>query len=282
MNYHHSYHAGNFADVLKHVLLIELLSCLTKKPAAFCYLDTHAGFGYHDLQSTYAIKTKEYLSGIEKIFHYQNPPAFIKSYLDCIQQINDDLSSTQNASLRFYPGSTTIAKQFARANDRLIACELQPETYQTLKSHFHHDKRIAVHHLDGYLALKAFTPPQEKRGLILIDPPFENPDEFKHIHLAVNLVLKRWQQAIIMIWYPLKETRQVDYFLRSMKQNISQPILITELSIYPDLAQHLNGCGIAIVNPPWQFDQIVNTMLPWLWKTLSVEQQGRYRSYLLK
>ncbi|OGT35528.1 MAG: hypothetical protein A3F11_11485 [Gammaproteobacteria bacterium RIFCSPHIGHO2_12_FULL_37_14] len=282
MNYHHSYHAGNFADVVKHVILIELITFLKKKSAAFCYIDTHAGSGYHDLFAEFAAKNKEYLNGIEKIIQQPDPPSFITNYLHCIQKINNQLTHTSDSSQRFYPGSSMIAQYFMRPQDRMITCELQPQVYQSLKTVFFNNQQVATHHLDGYLALKAFIPPREQRGLVLIDPPYENPDEFKQIAQSLPLVFKRWQNGILMIWYPIKNEHQVTRFLRTIKQAIEQPVLINELTIYADLSQHLNGCGVIIINPPWSFDQSMNKILPWLWKTLTIQQQGRYRTYLLK
>ena len=282
MNYHHGYHAGNFSDVIKHLILIELISYLASKPTPFCYLDTHAGSAYHDLLSEFAAKNKEYLNGIEKVIGQEHLPGPIKHYLDCIHEINNRLSQTRYASLRYYPGSTMIANYFMRLQDRIVACELQPQVYQSLKLAFLNNKKIAVHHMDGYLALKSFVPPREQRGLILIDPPYENPDEFKRISMALPLIFKHWRNGIVMVWYPIKEKPQVDYFLRSVNQSIQQTKLVCELSIFPDIQQHLNGCGILIINPPWKIDQTINKILSWAWKTLSINQQGRYRSYLLK
>ncbi|OGT42823.1 MAG: hypothetical protein A3F42_01790 [Gammaproteobacteria bacterium RIFCSPHIGHO2_12_FULL_37_34] len=282
MNYHHTYHAGNFADVVKHIILIELLTYLKNKPTPFCYIDTHAGSAYHDLFSEFAVKNKEYLNGIEKIIQQEQPPAYIKRYLDCIHQINSQLAHTNYSSLRYYPGSSMIAHYFMRPQDRIIACEHNPPVYQSLKLAWINYKQVSIHHMDGYLALKAFTPPREQRGLVLIDPSFEHPDEFKHIALALPSVFKRWRNAMVMIWYPIKEKFQVERFHRTIRQLIKQPILVNELSIFPDLHQHLNGCGIIVINPPWKLDQSLNKIYSWLWKTLSINHQGQYRSYLLK
>jgi|SRR5579883_1061554 len=283
MNYRHIYHAGNFADVIKHVTLIAILQALLRKDTAFCYLDTHAGIGYYDLLSESAGKTKEYESGIEKVIRAEQPPLLVQDYLDCVHQINNRLSASHLhlASLHYYPGSPMIARYFARPQDRLIACELQPEEYQSLKNTFAGDKQVALHHLDGFLGLKAFLPPHERRGLVLIDPPYESPDEFTRITHSLPIALKRWQTGTYAIWYPIKERRQTERFYRSLKQALSQPILIVELTIYPDLANHLNGCGMAIINPPWQLDETLAAILPWLWQTLAINHQGGYRTYLL-
>lgn len=282
MNYRHTYHAGNFADVVKHVVLTSLITSLTKKDSPFCYIDTHAGIGYYDLFANTSQKSKEYQGGIEKVIQANNPPELVKRYLHCVHQINNKLSDATFASLRYYPGSPLIARCLARANERIIACELHPEDYQTLKQTFANDKQVAIHHLDGFLGLKAFLPPKERRGLVLIDPPYEDPDEFTRIARAMPTALKRWETGIYAIWYPIKEQDQVKRFYRVLKENVSQPILAVELTIYPFLPQHLNGCGMAIINPPWQFDTTMETVLPWLWKALTINNQGAFSAFLLK
>jgi 23S rRNA (adenine2030-N6)-methyltransferase len=277
MNYRHSYHAASFTDVVKHVILTTLLTAISRKDSAFCYIDTHAGIGYYDLFSDFAKKTKEYESGIEKVIQQDNPPPLVQRYLDCVHKINNELSHSNFASLRYYPGSPMIARYLARPHDRIIACELQRQEYETLREAFDGDKQVAVHHLDGFLGLKAFLPPHERRGLVMIDPPYEDPDEFTRIAHSLPIALKRWENGIYAIWYPIKERVQVERFYRTLKQDLKQPILAIELTTYPDLPSHLNGCGMVIINPPFQFDNTVNELLPWLWKALSNNGEGSYR-----
>lgn len=282
MNYRHAYHAGNFADVIKHVLLIGLLQAFQNKDTPYCYIDTHAGIGYYDLFSEFAKKSHEYTGGIEKIIQADTPPPLVKTYLDCVHRINNELTHAKFASLRYYPGSPLIARYLGRPKDTIIACELQPQEYSSLRETFSHDRHVAVHHLDGFLGLKAFLPPRERRGLILIDPPYENTDEFTRIAQSLNIALKRFPTGTYAIWYPIKEKAYVERFYRALKAHIPQEAFVIELCIYPDLVNHLNGCGLAIINPPWKFEQTVNTTLPWLWKTLSSSGQGSYRTTWLK
>lgn len=282
MNYRHSYHAGSFTDVFKHVILTALMTSLSRKETPFCYIDTHAGTGYYDLFSDSAKKTREYESGIEKIIKQENPPPLIKRYLDCVHKINNQLTDSKFASLRYYPGSPMIARYLARAHDRIIACELQPKEYEALRHAFTGDKQVAVHHMDGFLGLKAFLPPRERRGLVLIDPPYESPDEFTRIAHSMPVAIKRWNTGIYAIWYPVKDKAQVDRFYRTLRENVSLPIFSIELTTYPDLPNHLNGSGVAIINPPWQLDQSVNEILPWLWKALTINDQGSFKAHLLK
>lgn len=282
MNYRHIFHAGNYADVVKHVVLTGLIKSFAKKDTPFCYIDTHAGIGYYDLYSDSAKKTKEAAGGIEKIIQSANPPPLVKQYLDCVHLINNQLLGTSYSSMRYYPGSPLIARTLARAQERIIACELHPEDYQALKNTFANDKRVAIHHTDGFLGLKAFLPPAEKRGLVLIDPPYENPDEFTRLAHALPGALKRWETGMYAIWYPIKEKNQVERLHRTLKETIDKPIFVVELTIYPDLPNHLNGCGIAIINPPWQFDTLMNDTLPWLWKALTINGQGGFSAFQLK
>jgi 23S rRNA (adenine2030-N6)-methyltransferase len=282
VNYKHVYHAGSFTDVVKHVVLAALITSLKRKETPLCCIDTHAGTGVYDLFSEFAKKTHEYETGIEKIIQHNAPPLLIKQYIDCVHRINNRLTGTTFSSLRYYPGSPMIARHFARATDRIIACELHPEEYQTLRNTFAGDNQVSVHHMDGFLGLKAFLPPKERRGIVLIDPPYEDPDEFTHLTQALPAALKRWESGVYAIWYPIKEKRQIERFYAALKQHLSQDILAIELNIYPDIPNHLNGCGMAVINPPWQFDGIINNNLPWLWNALTINQQGGFRSFLLK
>jgi 23S rRNA (adenine2030-N6)-methyltransferase len=215
----------------------------------------------------------------------------VKHYLDCVQQINNELTNSHHASLRYYPGSPKLARYLIRPQDRIILCELQPEDYQLLRLTFSGDKQVAVHHLDGYLGLKAFLPPRENRGLVLIDPSYESSwspvrkdsvDDFIRIIDSLSVALKRWEKGIYAIWYPIKEKSLVTRFYRSLRKKVTQPIFKIELTCYPDIPNHLNGSGVAIINPPWQFDQTMNQTLPWLWKALTINNQGGYATSFLK
>jgi len=282
MNYRHGYHAGNFADVIKHVSLIAIILSLQRKSTPFCYLDTHAGTGIYDLSSREAQKGKEYSNGIEKIIRQENPPEIIKTYLHSVHRINSQYEGAKFAALNYYPGSPLLARELLRAEDRIIACELHAEEYRTLKNTFANDKQVAVHHTDGFLGLKAFLPPKEKRGFILIDPPFENPDEFTRIAHSLAPAVKRFSNGVYAIWYPIKDKYQLDRFHRALRTQLEQDILIAELTIYPDLPNHLNGSGLAIINPPYQLDQTFSTLFPWLWNALTINNQGGFRLDFLK
>ena len=271
MNYRHAYHAGNAVDVFKHIVLIALLQSMMRKDNAFCYLDTHAGEGQYDLFSQAAQKSQEFASGIAKIFAADNPPSLVQDYLACVQSLNT------GKQLRFYPGSPLIAKTLLRTQDRLVLSDKHAEDYLSLKKKMANDKRILTHYQDGYTTLKASLPPKERRGLILIDPPYEQPDEWKAILTALHEALKRFETGVYAIWYPIKDRRTVESFYRKVAETIQRPHLITELTCYPDdTTQFLNGSGMIVINPPWKLDTQLEATLPWLWKNLSPNHQGQY------
>lgn len=278
MNYQHSYHAGSFTEVFKHIILVGLIKALLRKDNPFCVIDTHAGRGFYDLTSDAAKKTKEYESGIMKVMQHTNPPGLIKEYLADVKLFNNRLSQSTFSSFRYFVGSPKLMRHYLRLQDRMILSELHPVEQRILKDNFAEDRHVSTHLLDGYQALKAFLPPKERRGLILIDPPFERPNEFAQILTTLPMALKRFSTGIYAIWYPIKDRPPIDHFHRALKEVISQPMLAIEMSIYPEnSAQHLNGSGMIIINPPWQFDKQVSDWLPWLWKVLSVQNQGQYR-----
>lgn len=276
MNYRHAYHAGNFADVFKHVILIALINALRHKENPLCYIDTHAGSGIYDLFSPEAQKTKEFARGISKIMQQQDPPALVKQYIHCVQTINNRLNNAIS-SLRYYPGSPAILKYFLRAQDRLLLTELQPQEYQLLKKNFLNYRQISIQLLDGYQALKAALPPKERRGLILIDPAYERPDELNDLIAALSVALKKFETGTYAIWYPIKDSLSVMRFLQKINKSISRPHFTVELSVYSESnPTQLNGSGMLIINPPWQVDQHIQACLPWLWKTLAFQGQGQY------
>ncbi len=270
MNYRHGYHAGGFADVFKHIILIRLLKALLSKEKPFCYLDTHAGAGKYAFASEFMQKGKESEGGIVKLFNLlgSDTPFIIQEYLELISNIDYP---------EYYPGSPLIAQTLLRRMDRGILVELHPEEYKTLKENFKEDKRIAVHHQDGYEALKAFLPPKERRGLILIDPAFEKNSEWDLIMQGLRDALTKFATGIYAIWYPIKDPKIVQKFIHAITELHLPNLIKTEFSLYPsDTALTLSGCGMLIINAPWQFAEELQTWLPWLWQVLSIEKKGYY------
>jgi 23S rRNA (adenine2030-N6)-methyltransferase len=272
VNYRHSFHAGNFADVFKHVILVALLESLKAKQTPFCYFDTHAGAGRYDLRGEAARKTREHENGVLRLLAATRMPAPMHVYLNLVRALNP---SSAKSDLATYPGSPLIASLLMREQDRAILCEMQPDEAKTLKSLFAGDARIGVHHRDGYAALPALTPPKERRGLVLIDPPFEaQEDEFRSIETALEAAHARWPMGIYAIWYPIKLRQQILPFMRWFDRKKIPNVLNAQLLLHPDnSALRLNGCGMVIVNPPWKFDQQLKELLRVLREHLT---QGRF------
>lgn len=260
MNYRHAYHAGNFADVFKHAALIALLESLKAKPAPFCYLDTHAGRGVYDLGGTQALKTREATDGVLRLLATPDAPASLRRYVDLVRSLGR--SDDESGGVR-YPGSPLIADALLREHDRALLCELQPDEAQVLRALFHHRKSFQVHERDGYEALRALLPPAEKRGLVLIDPPFEaQKDEFRVIQSALDDALARWPNGRYAVWYPIKLGRDIQPFHRWLKRHCPGKWLIGEFLLHPDNTDlRLNGCGLALINPPWQFERTLESLL---------------------
>ena len=259
MNYDHAFHAGNHADVLKHLVLRTLLDSLKRKPAPFFVLDTHAGQGMYHLKDARANRTGEADSGVLRLIQSCAPnirlaPA-LQAYLDAVQPY---LAETR------YPGSPQLIADALRADDRLACCELQPDVAQQLKTHLRRDQRVAVHVRNGYEAISALLPPLQKRGLVLIDPPYEAQlAEFDHALAALRTGLSRWSQGIFALWYPIKRRRDLQPFLRKAAALPAKSVFLVELLVRPDDSPlRLNGSGMLILNPPWQLDTELGAALP--------------------
>lgn len=281
MNYRHAFHAGNFADVFKHAILIALLEALKAKPAAFCHVDTHAGRGRYDLRGDAAERTREYVDGVQRLFDAADLAPVLRTYVDLVRAFDP-----ANAhALAYYPGSPLIAGALMREQDRAIVCELQEEEAAALKTALRGDARFALHQRDGYAGLKALLPPAQRRGLVLIDPPFEaQGGEFADIQDALAQASSRWPNAIQAIWYPIKRRETLMPFHRWLYANSGAAgVLVTELLLHPDNSPlRLNGCGMAIVNPPWRFEQTLETFVPALTDLLAVGRDGSHRIEVLK
>jgi 23S rRNA (adenine2030-N6)-methyltransferase len=281
MNYRHAFHAGNFADVFKHVILMELLQALKAKPTAFCYVDTHAGRGRYDLRADQAERTREYVDGVQRLTDAPTLPQPLRDYVELVRAFDVDNAD----GLAHYPGSPLIARALMREQDRAIVCELQEDEAAALKSALRGDSRFAVHQRDGYGALKALLPPAQKRGVVLIDPPFEaQGGEYALIQDALNHALSRWPNAVHAIWYPIKLRETIAPFHRWLYANeATRDVLVTELLLTPDNSSlRLNGCGIALVNPPWRFERALESFVPALKNLLAPGHDSSYRIDMLK
>lgn len=257
MNYRHIYHAGCFADLMKHLILVALLKKLQEKDKGFTILDAFAGLGIYDLASEEAQKTKEYENGI----------GMLRTYLDSSGFVNDNNATTIStyisiisslSSPTLYPGSPYIISSLLREQDELIASELHPQDYAQLKHNMRWDNS-AIHHIDGYHAIKAFLPPKNQRGLVLLDAAFEVQNEYFKIIDALKLIRKRFAAGIVMIWYPIKDLKLVREFYSTLKSTGYQEFLKVEFEIdNADLG--MNKCGVIIANPPHIKDQLSDMM----------------------
>jgi 23S rRNA (adenine2030-N6)-methyltransferase len=257
MNYRHLFHAGNFADVFKHAVLHVMLHQLQQKDSAYCFVDTHAGCGRYDLQAMSAQKTAEYRDGIGKMWSMPAGGAELSQYLLAVRAFNAD------GTLRVYPGSPLLARGMLRPQDRMVLCEKHPEECARLRAEFAGDRQVSMHERDGYEMLKGLLPPKERRGLVLIDPPYERDSEFDDILTTLEAAWQRWPTGIYAVWYPIKERSKVAQFHRRLHDSAWRKILVTELLLFPeDTAFRLNGCGLAILNPPWKLDESVRRLLP--------------------
>jgi len=270
MNYRHIYHSGNFADVFKHCILIMLAQSLLKKDNPIFFLDTHAGIGKYDLTSEVAQKTREYENGVARIYNLHNCLSTIQTYQNIIHAIN-----AHTKALRFYPGSPLIMRQLMRTQDYMILTELHQEDVKLLKHCFHRDQQVAVHLANGYQGLKAFLPPKHGRGLILIDPPFEEKNEFEQITTGLQIALKRFPKGIYMIWYPIKDPIEIKDFYKKLKTIECKDILAIELTISKNIVNFgLTSCGLIIINVPWQFELELNPVVSWLGRILAIDPTG--------
>ena len=272
LSYRHAFHAGNHADVFKHLVLTLLLQTLSNKEKPFFYLDTHSGAGQYPLDSGFALKNRESASGIERLWSLKEFPEMVRDYLAVVRSINP------SGRLRRYPGSPRIARSFLRLRDRLALCELHPNEAQALTEEFQGDQQVTVHHGDCYQGLNALLPPRERRGLVLIDPAFELKDERRRLVEALQLAYQRWSTGIFAIWYPIQDRVTPEDLLRRIEKLGLRKILLVEFRILGyDEPLRLNGSGMLIVNPPWKLDEQLHQLLPWLWETLAVEGQGGWR-----
>lgn len=276
MNYRHAYHAGNFADVVKHAVLALLVERLKSKEAAFRVLDTHAGLGRYDLRSVPAQKTGEFRSGIGRLLEHdpRDLPAELKPFLGAVRALNGGANFSA-AALRWYPGSPRLVRSLLRRQDRLQLFELHPEDAASLEALFARDRQVSVQQTDGYIGLKAALPPPERRGLVLIDPPFEKRDEFERLARALRQAHRRWATGQYLLWYPIKDRAPVRAFHDALRSAGIPRILIAEFLLRPDDdAERLNGCGLVLVNPPWKTEEALQALLPPLATLLGAREGG--------
>ena len=252
MNYRHAYHAGNHTELLKHSALILILRHLAEKSKPFFVLDTHAGIGEYDLASEKARKTREADDGILRFARQAQKPSVL---LDFVTTFNE------GGEIRRYPGSPAIIRAHLRAQDRLVACELHHDDIETLRRNFLHDGRVGIHHRDGYEAMNALLPPAERRGLVLIDPPYEKTDEEDALLQTLLKAHRKWPTGIYMAWYPVKTARAFEDLKQGLTDAAIPNVLAVELTLAPADNLRLVGGGLVIINPPWKLDDALRELV---------------------
>src|SRR5258705_6602897 len=280
MNYRHAFHAGGFADVIKHIVLVRMLTYLQEKQAPFRVIDTHAGAGRYDLTGEEARRGGEWLTGIARVLQArfsENTLPLVTPYLDIVRAFNAP------GKLEAYPGSPLIVRALLRPQDRLTACEIEPGARRQLIDALRRDSQARVVDLDGWTALPAFVPPKERRGLVVIDPPYEQKDEFERLAEGFAQAFAKWPTGIYLLWYPVKSRRACDGLARHVAGVVgggatSGKCLRLEFSVAPQAAEPgLTSAGVLIANPPWTLAAELRAILPELEKPLGRGGAGRFR-----
>lgn len=272
LSYRHAFHAGNHADVLKHSIVSLLIDYLKKKDKPFCYLDTHAGAGLYDLTSDWSNQVGEYQQGIGRLWPQREQWPGLASYLDVIAGMNEA------ETLRYYPGSPELVRQQLREQDRLILMELHNNEFDVLRQNMRRDNRITLHHRDGFEGIVALTPPTPRRGLALIDPSYEQKTDYQQVAKSLEKALKRWPVGIFAVWYPLLG-QEADHSrdLIEYCKRLEIPMIDATLSVRPQSETWgMHGSGMIIFNPPWQFDDTLERLLPVLTPLLAETGSGQW------
>ncbi|MEI6146001.1 MAG: 23S rRNA (adenine(2030)-N(6))-methyltransferase RlmJ [Methylococcales bacterium] len=272
LSYRHSFHAGNFADVLKHLVLIKILEHLCKKDKAFYCIDTHSGPGEYVLNGDYALKNKEFESGITQLWQRTDLPEDLNTYVKLIKKFN----STD--TLLRYPGSPLITQQFLRSKDHLALFELHSTEIELLKSATHKDKRIHSHHADGLVGAIALLPPKQHRGLVFIDPSYEIKSDYESVINSLIQMHKRFATGSYALWYPVIDRKRNQKLEKALKTSGIQNIQLFELGIKEDSPEHgMTASGMIAINPPWTLAADMKHTLPWLSNNLGINGAGNYR-----
>jgi 23S rRNA (adenine2030-N6)-methyltransferase len=261
MNYRHAFHAGNFADCFKHAVLVWLLHALMRKPAPIFVLDTHAGAGGYELDAGPAERTGEWRGGIGRLL--EDTPEALAEYVGLVRRLG------------LFPGSPALIRALLRPADRLACCELHPEDYAALRRRFARDPRVGAHHRDGWEALGALLPPPERRGLVLIDPPYEAADEFDRLSRGLRAGYARFATGVFAAWYPIKHRAPSRRLLTAIAESGPRDVVAAELWLRAPLDPgRLNGCGLLVVNPPFRFGDEVPPILAALLDRLGEREAG--------
>jgi len=272
LSYRHSYHAGNYADVLKHTVLASILDYLLQKDKAFCYLDTHSGCGAYQLDSAQALKTAEFEGGVAALWDNQNLPAPVSRYLDQVKAFNG------TGKLTSYPGSPMICNQMRRDDDRMFLFELHSNEFTNMRGNFSGDRRIKMSNTDGLQGLIANMPPKERRGLVLIDPSYEIKAEYDEVVDTLIAAHRRFATGTYALWYPVVKRTLISKMERALKASGIKNIQLFELGIEADKEERgMTSTGMIVINAPWTLQKEMQHSLPFLAETLGLNGEGYYR-----
>jgi 23S rRNA (adenine2030-N6)-methyltransferase len=275
MNYRHAFHAGNFADVFKHNVLVRILAHLREKTAPFRVIDTHAGEGLYDLAGEEANRTGEWRDGIGRLAGVELPAdaaALMATYFSALRACN------RPGEWRYYPGSPALARHLIRPQDRLVACELEPRAAAALSRQMRACPAAKVVRIDGWIALNAYVPAKERRGLVIVDPAFEQPNELIRLADGVAAAYRKWPTGIYLLWYPIKEHDEKDRVINALRRAGIEKCLRAEFAVAsPRRANVLSACGVIVVNPPWRLAAEIRTLAPALLNALGRDGGGGYR-----
>jgi len=267
LSYRHAFHAGNHADVFKHSVLLFVLDYLCQKDKPLCYIDTHAGAGVYSLRDAYAQKNTEYKEGVEKIMGSAPVSTILQDYQTLIKRIQ------KQHDFFTYPGSPMVAAERLRTDDRLQLCEMHTNEFENLKNWARHDKRILYKHINGFEALASFLPPGEKRGLVLIDPPYEVAQDYRAVLNALDTAVQRFSSGTVILWYPLLNKPEVTQLQKKLNRWDKAPCLHASYKLGSRKLPGMTGSGLFIVNPPWTLEKSMQAMLPEFVRLLALDNE---------
>jgi 23S rRNA (adenine2030-N6)-methyltransferase len=275
LSYRHAFHAGNHADILKHYTFSLVLDYFNQKDKPYCVIDTHAGTGMYSLNNDFSQKNLEFESGVSHLYSAQNLPYTITKFVDIVRSFN------QNKELSLYPGSPKIAEYFLRAKDQLRLFELHPSDYQVLLDNFNHgkNKQTKIEKKDGFVGLRACLPPATKRGVVIMDPPYEDKQDYQHVVNAIQDSLKRFHTGTYIVWYPLlqkPEPQQMINALRALQENNWLNVTLKVATPSED-GFGMFGSGLYIINPPWNLPKAMNESLPFLTHLLGQDESASHQ-----
>lgn len=270
LSYRHGFHAGNHADVLKHLVLVRALQLMQKKPKPLCYLDTHAGGGAYSLTSAQADKTAEFRAGIGRLWDESEVPAPVTAYLEQVRHFS-------GAQLTRYPGSPQLASQLLGATDRILLHDLHRTELRSLERLFGRDRRVRIREEDGFAAGVSNMPPRERRGLMLIDPPYEIKTDYERVVKLLQDAHRRFSTGVFALWYPVVERARIDRLERALQKSGIRRIDLYELAVRADAEPGMGASGMVVINPPWPLREEMDASLPWLAEVLGENGAGRFR-----